>query len=357
MLIPVEVRRWTFWAVWWGFCFSQVKLTFVTWLFFLTFNPQKSWVSCLGGISKLDLNWIRVVNKRSWKPFFFFSTGTTQAFFSHWMGLTRQGKKQLYFALPAFLCSQSYVEVVVPSAKPACGRGVSVCNPCVGTRQKWVHTNTDGGKPAAVGWVIITIHDVPLLPAALVLTVCLLINHTDSGRTHESVLTVSNIADICESALTGRYGLLPPPGLQRSPPRHQEPQSRSVQRVPVQPLHAEWLRPGTWSLIWQRGESGRGADDILYCTYVALCSLVPGLSVLKRQSCADTSAIFDACWDKKAFIWMEIKDSNDCQDVVYPHMKSPESRAESTRLDRKTAALSFLQVVFEQEVPDISSLV
>lgn len=30
----------------------------------------------------------------------------------------------------------------------------------------------------------------------------------------------------------------------------------------------------------------------LYC-------LVPGLSVLKRQSRADTSAIFDACWDKK----------------------------------------------------------
>lgn len=55
--------------------------------------------------------------------------------------------------------------------------------------------------------------------------------------------------------LTDKYRLLPPPGLQRSPPLKTQnySQSRSVQSIPVQPLNTEWLHPATLSLVRQRG--------------------------------------------------------------------------------------------------------
>lgn len=171
---------------------------------------------------------------------------------------------------------------------------------------------------------IITICSILLVPAALVLTDCLLINHTDSMRKRWSVFTVSNITYICESVLTDRYRLLPPPGLQRSPPlkTQNHSQSRSVQSIPVQPLNTEWLHPDTLSLVRQRGNvvecwifgsfsdtllawhfvSGLTQPDQICLPYISVAphSLVPGLSLLKLQSCVATSAFIIACWGKTA---------------------------------------------------------
>lgn len=95
---------------------------------------------------------------------------------------------------------------------------------------------------------------IPLVPAALVLTVCLLINCNNSMRKRKSVLTVCNITDICECVDWQIWTTAPSWSAEVFPPsKHRTSQSRSVQSVPVHPLHTEWLQPGTLSLVRQRG--------------------------------------------------------------------------------------------------------